>query len=202
MCHTTLNTHLICLHTTSSTTKCTAASGYLVPTFISLLFSPPKCTKTSSKEYTDAFCSTCIEIFKQYSINEQETRARILRYREKNSYYGALTPFANEDGKVEFLKNKTNARQPEYGLGERTGSMVMVMEMEMGRKRRGSSLRGGGAMNHLLLLRKMMTLSQDPLKYRGRDEALILRRARSGLVLGQVLRKLLLLLQILLLIKG
>lgn len=44
-----------------------------------------------------------------------------MRYREKNSYYGALTPFANEDGKVEFLKNKTNARQPEYGLGERTG---------------------------------------------------------------------------------
>jgi hypothetical protein len=120
MCHTTLNTHLICLHTTSSTTKCTAASGYLIPTFISLLFSPPKCTKTSSKEYTDAFCSTCTETFKQYSINEQETRARILRYREKNNYYGALTPFANEDGAVEFLKKKTNANQREHGPGERT----------------------------------------------------------------------------------
>jgi hypothetical protein len=120
MCHTTLNTHLICLHTTSSTTKCTAASGYLIPTFISLLFSPPKCTKTSSKEYTDAFCRTCTEIFKQYSINEQETRARILRYREKNSYYGALTPFANEDGAVEFLKKKTNRKQSDNGQGERT----------------------------------------------------------------------------------
>jgi hypothetical protein len=120
MCHTTLNTHLICLHTTSSTTKCTAASGYLIPSFISLLFSPPKCTKTSSKKYTDAFCSTCTEIFKQYSINEQETRARILRYREKNSYYGALTPFANEDGAVEFLKEKTNPNQREHGAGERT----------------------------------------------------------------------------------
>jgi hypothetical protein len=75
-------------------------------------------------------------------------------------------------------------------------SIVMVMEMGMGRKRRGSSLRGGGGLNHLLLLRRMMTSSQQPLNYRGREEALILRRALSGLALGQVLPKLSVLFQI------
>jgi hypothetical protein len=119
MCHTTITTHLICLHTTSSTTKCTAASGYLIPSLLSILFSPSKCTKTSSKEYTEGFCSTCTEIFSQHCVNEQETRARILRYRGRDSYYGTLTPFANEEGAVEFLREKTNPDRRNHGPGER-----------------------------------------------------------------------------------
>ncbi len=67
----------------------------------------------------DAFCSTCTELFKKFTINEQETRARILRYREKNNYYGTLTPFANEDGVVEFLREKTNFHRREHGREER-----------------------------------------------------------------------------------
>jgi hypothetical protein len=103
MCHTT-TTYLICLHTVTSTTKCTAASGYLIPGFYSFLLHPPKCNRTSSKNYTDAFCPPCTSLFHLHSINEEETRAKILRYRERNEYYGPLTPFTNIEGAVGFVK--------------------------------------------------------------------------------------------------
>jgi hypothetical protein len=102
MCYTTTTTHLVCLHTTSSTTKCTAASGYLIPGFFSFLFHTPKCNHTSNKEYTEAFCPTCISLLNQLSVNEKETRARVLKYRERIEYFRPITMFADDERGVDF----------------------------------------------------------------------------------------------------
>ncbi|KAE9379936.1 hypothetical protein N431DRAFT_458923 [Stipitochalara longipes BDJ] len=110
MCHTTQKTHLPCQHTLSTFTPCVAASGFLLPTFLSSIFSPPKCERTSSSLLKNSFCSECSDFWIASGIGEEEARERVASWRRRARWPGGARPVQEEGvGFVSFVKDGIGA---------------------------------------------------------------------------------------------
>ncbi|KAH8748053.1 hypothetical protein BGZ57DRAFT_970189 [Hyaloscypha finlandica] len=98
MCHTLQTLHNPCRHTLTTVHPCTASPGYLLPSFLSSIFAPPRCVRTSEMMLSDDFCPKCEEFWTDQGIGGEEARERIVRWRGGMRGRGAsdLQPSTNQ----------------------------------------------------------------------------------------------------------
>jgi hypothetical protein len=86
---------------------CTASTGYLLPSFLSSIFAPPRCIRTSETTFSGDFCPKCEEFWIDQGIGGEEARERVVRWRGRNAWEGAMRPVVGEtEGFVSFLKEE------------------------------------------------------------------------------------------------
>ncbi|KAN0119284.1 hypothetical protein V8E51_001492 [Hyaloscypha variabilis] len=134
MCHTTHHNFLPCQHTLSSTSPCTPSTGFLLPTLLPTLLSPPKCTRTSTVLTSLDFCPACEAFWTEHGIGEEEARERVEGWRRRSGWKGSARPRWEGGVFVSFVGEGEVDEEGRKGEGDVEGE-----KRERERERRGSS---------------------------------------------------------------